>query len=92
MGPARRATTGPVRPRIKDPARRPARLRPPAPCQATYTLKGGRPGNLTTAAATRRHCTHETRCARNSGCSNRPFAVALASIIHADWSVAEGVC
>jgi DNA-binding CsgD family transcriptional regulator len=69
MGPSRRAATGPGRQRIKDPARRPARLRPPAPCQATYTLEGGRPGNLTTAAATRRNCTHETRCARNSGCS-----------------------
>jgi len=60
---------GPGRQRIKDPARRPARLRPSAPCQATYTLEGGRPGNLTTAAATRRNCTHETGCARNSGCS-----------------------
>src|SRR5216683_7564692 len=72
MGPARRAATGPGRQRIKDPARRPARLRPSAPCQATYTLEGGRPGNLTTAAATRRNCTHETRCARNSGCSSLP--------------------
>src|SRR5713101_291602 len=71
MGPARRAATGPGRQRIKDPARRPARLRPSAPCQATYTLEGGRPGNLTTAAATRRNCTHETRCARNSGCSTQ---------------------
>jgi hypothetical protein len=72
MGPSRRAATGPSRQRIKDPARRPVRLRPSAPCQATYTLEGGRPGNLTTAAATRRNCTHETRCARNSGCSTHP--------------------
>ena len=71
MGPSRRAATGPGRQRIKDPARRPARLRPSAPCQATYPLEGGRPGNLTTAAATRRNCTHETRCARNSGCSKK---------------------
>ena len=75
MGPSRRATTGPGRQRIKDPDRRPARLGPSAPCQATHTLEGGRPGNLTTAAATRRSCTHETRCARNSGCSTTDTSV-----------------
>src|SRR6266566_8738851 len=53
----------------------------PAPGKATalrpmsshVPLEGGRPGNLTTAAATRRNCTHETRCARNSGCSRTPW-------------------
>ena len=73
MGPSRRATSEPygqsgskIRPAAREGYGPPPHVKPHAPGHALAQAD-----NLTTAAATRRSCSHKNRCARNSGCSKQ---------------------